>query len=156
MQAVTRDAAGVVLNYGRKRRTASTSQKRVLFDRDKGRRFPGCDSQRWLAAHHVKHRAGKYGSTDITNMVMLCRHHPHLVHELGWSICFNPGDGRIDVYDPDGQKLCEPTPLHYDVTDIDNPAITPDTIRSLWQGETLDLATTVEVLLWRRHHNEPD
>ena len=44
VQMVTRDAAGVVLNYGRKRRTASKTQKRVLFDRDQGCRFTGCDS----------------------------------------------------------------------------------------------------------------
>ena len=57
--------------------------------------------------------------------------------------------------DPDGQKLCDPVRLRGNAADIDNPAITPDTIRSLWQGEPLDLATAVEVLLWRRHHNQP-
>ena len=155
VQTVTRDTAGVVSNYGRKRRTASKTQKRVLLDRDQGCRFPGCDSQRWLAAHHVKHWAGDHGPTDITNLIMLCSHHNGLVHELGWSINFNSADNLMDVFDPDGQKLYDPACLRGNVGDIDNPAITPDTIRSLWQGETLDLATTVEVLLWRRHHEQP-
>ena len=155
VQPVTRDEAGVVLNYGRKRRTASKTQKRVLLDRDQGCRFPGCDSQRWLAAHHVKTWKADHGPTDIINLVMLCGHHHGLVHELGWTINFNPADGKIDVHDPDGQKLRNPIRLRGNVTDIDNPAITPETIRSLWQGEPLDLATAVEVLLWRRHHNQP-
>ena len=49
----------------------------------------------------------------------------------------------MDVYDPDGRKLFDPLRGRGNAADIDNPAITPDTIRSLWQGETLDLATTV-------------
>ena len=118
-------------------------------------RFPGCDSQRGLAAHHVKHWKADHGPTDIPNLISLCNHHHLLVHELGWSINFNPADGQIDVYHPDGQKLCNPVCLRGNVADIDNPAITGDTIRSLWQGEPLDLATAVEVLLWRRYHEQP-
>ena len=95
------------------------------------------------------------GSTDADNLVLLCSHHHKIVHELGWRVGWDSG-GRLVVADPDGRLLPhEPPPLPRDLADLDNPGIGAGTIRSLWAGEPLDLAATVDVLLWRRHRRGP-
>ncbi len=75
---------GEVLDIGRKTRTIPPAISRALHIRDKSCcRFPGCTHTRHLQSHHIQHWAHG-GKTSLDNLVLLCWHHHHLVHEGGF------------------------------------------------------------------------
>ena len=77
-------AEGEPLWLGRRRRLVSDAQWFALIVRDGGCIACDADPSR-CEAHHVRwHRDG--GSTDIDNLVLLCGHHHHLVHDRGWRV----------------------------------------------------------------------
>lgn len=80
--------------------------RRALRVRDKGCRFPGCTNTRFIDGHHIKHWADG-GETSLDNLVMLCRHHHHLVHEGGFT-CEKSLAGEINFMDQREQVL-DPT-----------------------------------------------
>jgi|FLOH01.1.fsa_nt_gi hypothetical protein len=88
MIPVVEDHQGIPLNVGRKQRVVSPPMKRALRGRDKCCRFPGCDHQQWLDAHHVKHWIDG-GETSMANTLLLCGRHHRLLHEGGFSIQAN-------------------------------------------------------------------
>jgi Domain of unknown function (DUF222)/HNH endonuclease len=91
--------AGVVpLSVGRARRTVPPHIREALRLRDQGCRFPGCDRpHEWCDAHHIVHWADG-GTTQLGNLVSLCRRHHRVVHEEGWSISIN--DGAVTLTPP--------------------------------------------------------
>ena len=91
MIPVVEDHQGMPLNVGRKQRVVSPSMKRALRGRDRCCRFPGCDHQQWLDAHHVKHWIDG-GETSMANTLLLCGRHHRLLHEGGFSIHANHND----------------------------------------------------------------
>jgi hypothetical protein len=100
-----------VLYLGRKTRSVSPALHLALRERDRGCRFPGCDNHRWVDAHHVVHWAGG-GTTDLDNLLLLCRHHHRLVHEGGFSV-ERLADGELVFRNPHGERLLnspEPPP----------------------------------------------
>jgi hypothetical protein len=101
---VVRDC-DVTLAVGRRTRSIPPAIRRALRVRHPGCSFPGCHRTRWLDAHHVVHWAHG-GSTDLNNLVHLCRHHHRLVHEGGWTIRLLD-DGRCEVRSPDGRPLVD-------------------------------------------------
>ena len=85
------------------RRTIPAGLRRALVVRDQGCRYPGCRKPAgWCDAHHVIHwRHG--GRTILINLVLLCDHHHHVVHQTGWTATF---DGTtLRVYDPNGTQI---------------------------------------------------
>ena len=85
------------------RRTVPASLRKALVVRDHGCRYPGCRRPAgWCDAHHVIHwRHG--GRTILINLVLLCDHHHHVVHQTGWTATF---DGTtLRVYDPNGTQI---------------------------------------------------
>ena len=91
MIPVVEDHQGMPLNVGRKQRVVSPPMKRALRGRDRCCRFPGCDHQQWLDAHHVKHWIDG-GETSMANTLLLCGRHHRLLHEGGFSIQANHND----------------------------------------------------------------
>ena len=81
---MTHDAAGGVLDVGRKRRSVPPALRRALDYRDGGCRFPGC-GVRYSDAHHIVHWADG-GETKLGNLVNLCRVHHRAVHEGGFRV----------------------------------------------------------------------
>ncbi|GAA3462942.1 hypothetical protein J2S66_003357 [Saccharothrix longispora] len=80
-----------VLDLGRAKRTVSVAQRRALHARDRGCAFPGCHRPpKWCDAHHVRHWADG-GSTDLSNLVLLCRTHHSLIHHSQWHITTTGG-----------------------------------------------------------------
>jgi len=75
---------GQPLWHGRKFRTATDAQIRALVVRDQG--CVVCDkAPKWCEAHHVvPWQPPGSGPTDIDNLVLLCSHHHHLVHDHRW------------------------------------------------------------------------
>ncbi len=88
------EAEAIPLSVGRRRRTVPPSMRRLVEARDHGTcRWPGCDQQRYLAAHHRRHWAHG-GETRLDNLILLCWQHHRLVHEGGYTIEDN-NDGQL-------------------------------------------------------------
>ena len=79
---------------GRTIRIANRTQRRNLRLRDGGCMFPGCSvpPEHCIAHHMVWWENG--GTTDIRNLVLLCRFHHKAVHGGGFTIGRDP-DGHI-------------------------------------------------------------
>jgi uncharacterized protein DUF222/HNH endonuclease len=100
---INEDENGEPLSIGRRSRSIPPPMRRALRARDKGCRFPGCTNTRFMDGHHIKHWADG-GETSLDNLVLLCRHHHHLVHEGGFA-CVKNGDGEITFKDQREQPL---------------------------------------------------
>jgi hypothetical protein len=92
VQLLERD--GQPLRIGRKTRSVPPALRRALNARDRGCRFPGCGSRRFLDAHHIEHWANG-GLTDLDNLLQLCGHHHRLLHEGGYRITRSAGGGIL-------------------------------------------------------------
>lgn len=95
---------GVPLSVGRKTRSIPPSIARALRSRDRGCRFPGCECDRFVDAHHIDHWAHG-GETSLDNLVRLCRHHHRLVHEGGFGL--ERRQGSLVFHRPDGRVIPE-------------------------------------------------
>ena len=82
---ITRADDGSVLDVGRRRRTVGWRLRKALEARDRGCRFPGCDSRARTHAHHITPWA-EGGETAMNNLVLLCPFHHRAVHEGGWRV----------------------------------------------------------------------
>lgn len=99
---VTVDVEGTPLDLGRKARVVSPALRRALLARDRGCRFPGCNNQRWVDAHHIDHWIDG-GATHRDNLVLLCAAHHRLVHEGGFRVGGDANDLRFER--PDGSLI---------------------------------------------------
>lgn len=82
---------------------STVSRRRALNKRDDhGCRFPGCTHTRYLHGHHIEHWADG-GETKLDNLVLLCSHHHHLVHDDGFGCTIIRGE--IVFTTPDGAVL---------------------------------------------------
>jgi hypothetical protein len=100
---IKEDENGEPLSIGRRSRTIPPAIRRALRVRDGGCRFPGCTHTRFVDGHHIRHWADG-GETRLDNLVLLCRHHHHLVHEGGFT-CEKSNDGEVCFRDPSQQPL---------------------------------------------------
>ncbi len=160
---IIRGEGGVVLAHGRRRRTVSAAQRRLLAIRDGGCQFPSCTRISHLEAHHVRHWMHG-GRTDPDNLILLCRFHHMACHEGGvvigyatdsvagaphWHFTTREGDplrgDRLPSGAP-GWKHDEWILWH----GLDGSAGWHDpeavAIRPLWAGEKFSLADAVGVL----------
>jgi hypothetical protein len=79
-------ADSAVLDMGRATRVPATATRRAVQARDRGCVWPGCHRPAsWGEVHHLRHWA-QGGSTDLANLVMICRAHHWKVHEGGWRL----------------------------------------------------------------------
>ena len=97
------DDNGEPLSIGRRSRSIPPPMRRALRNRDRGCRFPGCTNTRFVDGHHIKHWADG-GETSLDNLILLCRHHHHLVHEGGF-VCEKSASGEICFKDQRQQPL---------------------------------------------------
>lgn len=102
---IKEDKNGEPLSIGRRSRSIPPPMRRALKNRDQGCQFPGCTNTRFVDGHHIEHWADG-GETSLDNLVLLCRHHHHLVHEGGFT-CEKDGsssivfrDGRLSRLEP--------------------------------------------------------
>ncbi|MEJ3404774.1 DUF222 domain-containing protein [Rathayibacter sp. YIM 133350] len=87
-------ATSVPLDLGRTARLFSPAQRLALADRDGGCAFPGCTRPpSFCEAHHIDWWERHCGATDISNGVLLCSFHHHVVHRDEWRIRVT--DGRV-------------------------------------------------------------
>jgi hypothetical protein len=77
--------------------------RRRVLARDHHCRFPGCSSRFGLDVHHliwVEHG----GPTNESNLLALCRHHHHDLHEGGYT-ARGDANGVVTVFTPTGKVL---------------------------------------------------
>jgi hypothetical protein len=104
------DAFGHTMFEGRARRFPSSAQRREAQRRDRRCRFPGCSNDIFTDIHHVVHWADQ-GPTDLENLVTLCTHHHHRVHERQWRMSGN-ANGILHFVGPSGREMTSrPSPL---------------------------------------------
>ncbi len=137
---------GEPLTIGRKSRSIPPAMRRALRLRDEGCRFPGCTNDRFVDGHHIEHWADG-GETSLDNLVLLCRHHHHLVHEGGFN-CEKTASGELIFKDQRNTPLPQwsllPTVGDDEIDDwLDREffdrGIDADTCRSQWYaGERMD------------------
>ncbi len=78
------DDCGQALNLGRTQRLFSEKQRIVLAAIWGGCAIPGCDRPpSWTEAHHADEWDRHHGASDVSNGVLLCRHHHMWVHNGG-------------------------------------------------------------------------
>jgi hypothetical protein len=104
------DAFGHTMAEGRARRFPSDAQRREVRRRDRHCRFPNCTNSIFTNVHHiVPWSAG--GGTDLKNLVLLCNHHHHLVHENRWQMSGN-ANGLLQFVGPTKRlQTSRPSPL---------------------------------------------
>jgi len=100
LQLVAHADDGCVLGIGRVNRTIPPWLRRLVRDRDKGCRFPGCRRTFWTQIHHMIHWAHG-GPTDLDNLVTLCGHHHRMLHEDQWTVRGDPA-GELEWLLPGG------------------------------------------------------
>jgi hypothetical protein len=79
---------GAPVNVGRAQRIVPTRTRRLIQDRDRGCRFPGCNTNVHLECHHLTHWADG-GPTDTTNLACLCTYHHDTHHDGDFTITGN-------------------------------------------------------------------
>jgi len=145
-----RERKGKPLSVGRKTRSVPPALRRALRRRDHGCRFPGCERQRFVDAHHIEHWV-RGGETSLDNLVLLCRRHHRLVHEGGYGVERLPR-GRLRFLDRYGAPVPDvprPAPGSLGALLARNREIGSDTYRSGY-GDRMDLELTVSAMLAAR------
>ncbi len=84
------DGDGLPLWHGRKLRTVSPQQWRMLLVRDQGCVLCGANPAYCHAHHIVAWSPPARGPTDITNLALVCNHHHHYIHQHGLTLARNP------------------------------------------------------------------
>ena len=79
------DDVGHTMYEGRARRFPTKAQRREVMRRDRHCRFPGCTNVTFANVHHLVPWEPD-GPTDLSNLVLACLHHHHLVHSDGWTM----------------------------------------------------------------------
>ena len=89
------------LNLGRTTRLANRAQRRALRALYRTCAIPGCTTgyDRCKLHHIIWWRHG--GRTDLDNLVPVCSHHHHKIHDHGWNITLGP-NRQLTVTFPDG------------------------------------------------------
>ena len=152
---ITEDQAGNPLDIGRKTRVVSSALRRALQARDGGCRFPGCTHRHHIDAHHIEHWANG-GQTSIDNLLLLCRHHHHLVHEGEFGL-ERSADGHLRFTRPDGRVIdAHPAlPATGSVDGLRSNLQVADASSWIIPTDTLDYGIAIEGLVKIRER-EPD
>ena len=79
--------SGSALRLGRSRRVFSDAQRTVLAAIWGGCAVGECDRPpSWTEAHHIEEWKRDHGPSDVSNGILLCKHHHMLIHNNGWKI----------------------------------------------------------------------
>lgn len=111
-QLLVLNPAGHLDAISAKWRITPSLMRRTILVRDAGQcRFPGCFAP-VREVHHIRHWA-QGGPTTSGNLIGLCSHHHHLVHEGGWSISGDPND-TVTFTGSNGRPWRSPPPQRVD------------------------------------------
>lgn len=71
-------------------------------------RVPTGTVSHWCEGHHIEHWSHG-GETNLSNLVLECSRHHHLLHQGGWHLKLLP-DATVEVTTPDGRVLTSHPP----------------------------------------------
>jgi hypothetical protein len=97
------DDVGHTMFEGRSKRFPTPPQRREIMRRDRHCRFPGCTNVTFTNAHHIE-RWTLGGLTDLGNLILLCEHHHHRVHEGAWKMTGSAND-MVTFVGPSGRAM---------------------------------------------------
>jgi hypothetical protein len=120
---------GQPMDVGRTHRIPPPWIRKALNYRDRGCRWPGCDTEvPYTDAHHYRHWTPHNGTTSVDNLILLCRYHHMRVHEGHWDLQFDPATGQVTVTRPDGSpyELAPTEPWDSANTRRDAPPAQPE------------------------------
>jgi hypothetical protein len=140
VSSMLHDHKGDPLDVGRRHRTPPPALRRAVRERDRYRcQHPGCNSRK-VQIHHIRHWS-KGGKTKLRNLILLCRAHHMIIHDLNLGI-IAATDGFVFTT-ADGEEIepCPPFPGSdgADIRTCHDARIAPDTIIPAWYGDKLDL-----------------
>ena len=92
----------VPIDVGRERRLANRTQRRALRAMYRTCAFHGCDTGFDRCEIHHLVEWDNLGNTDLHNLLPLCSHHHHLIHEGGWHLDLDPVDRTLTIRDATG------------------------------------------------------
>ena len=85
VSSMLHDHKGDPLDVGRRHRTPPPALRRAVRERDRYRcQYPGCESRK-VQIHHIRHWS-KGGKTKLRNLILLCRAHHIIIHDLNYGI----------------------------------------------------------------------
>jgi hypothetical protein len=100
-----------ILDLGKPTETIPIPIWQAVAARDLHCRYGHCRRPAaWGECHHVIH-CQHGGPTEVTNLVLLCSYHHHLLHRPGWHAQLHP-DGQLDITAPDGVTTTTYPPGH--------------------------------------------
>ena len=104
------ETEGRPVSVGRSMRILPARSRRLIEDRDRGCRFPGCTATRFVEIHHLREWADG-GATDLDNQVSLCPVHHDAIDRGDFTITGDPTrpDGLV-VVNRYGHPLRPPPP----------------------------------------------
>jgi len=145
---------GAPVNVGRAQRIVPPRTRRLVEDRDRGCRFPGCAATAHVECHHVIHWVDG-GPTDTWNLTCLCPFHHDGHHNGDFVIAGNADEPHALTFTSRSGYPIKPGPTFTTPADPLPPTRSPGSPGSLGQapatappeiryrgptGESLDLA----------------
>ena len=82
-------SAGTPINVGDSTRVIPINTRRVVKDRDRVCRFPGCHNTHRLELHHIIGWHSDHGPTNTSNLIALCPKHHAMRHQSMYTITGN-------------------------------------------------------------------
>jgi hypothetical protein len=89
-----------ILHLGRTERVANRAQRRALRALYRTCAFPECHTPSDRCHIHHLHHWERLGTTDLWNLLPLCEHHHHAVHDHGWTLHL-AADRTLTITRPD-------------------------------------------------------
>ncbi|MEM8924451.1 MAG: DUF222 domain-containing protein [Actinomycetota bacterium] len=109
VQRVTLDKRGLPINVGRRHRTATAAQWTAIRAVHRTCAWHGCPQPLSRCQLHHLHEWQHGGPTDLANLIPLCGHHHHLVHEGGWRVHLTSRRELVRTA-PGGRPVITPPP----------------------------------------------
>ena len=97
------DGNGLPLWHGRRTRTVTPQQWRMLIARDRGCVLCAASPGHCHAHHIIPWTAPAEGPTDIDNLVLVCNRHHHHIHQHNLTLTRAP-DGQWTTHTPTGRN----------------------------------------------------
>jgi len=96
---------GRPVSMGRDQRIVPSRTRRLIEDRDRGCRYPGCTATQHVEVHHLDHWA-KGGNTDYDRMLSLCPFHHDAHHRAEFTMTGDPTSSHgVDFRNPHGLRI---------------------------------------------------